>query len=109
MLVIASIWVLSGQLLHAQNAPVPPSVPTEAATQHRSETLVAKEGTFQLIRTSKVEEALNHEVLGTIEAHRDARKTVYFKLSPNLTVMILSKAAITDADFVPLQTLYLED
>jgi hypothetical protein len=69
----------------------------------------AKPGTFLLIRTGKVEEALNSEVLYLIEQNRKQHEESYFVLSQNLLVKILSEDEIAKPDFVPYRHLYIDE
>lgn len=68
----------------------------------------AADGTYQLVQTGKFREAIQDEVLVTIEQKRDAERVIYLKLSDNTEVMILPAAEISKPDFRPLP-LYKQD
>lgn len=100
------VGVFCFDLLLAQNPKIEGSSHSEDLTLFCDK---AKEGTFQLIRTSKIDEALNSEALVQIEKQRDEEEIIYYRMSDNLTVMILPYEEINKSDFRPIKFLYVED
>ena len=69
----------------------------------------AVEGTFQLIQVTKIQEAVQDELLVTIESKREESRTVYYDLSPNTRVMILSRKEISQPGFKPLEKVWMDN
>lgn len=100
-----TVWIvglLVGGCLYAQTALAPAADLAPSAKK-------ADVGTFQLIQTTKIREAIHEELLITIESKREEDRVVYFDLSPNTRVMVLSRREISRPDFKPLENLYLDN